>query len=45
MRFDVNPNTGENPGKDVKTRVAKNTVFMDASKPSAIKLPVIYLPN
>jgi predicted acyl esterase len=44
-RFDVNPNTGGNPGKDAKTRVARNTVFMDASKPSAIRLPVIYLPE
>ena len=44
-RFDVNPNTGENPGKDAKTRVARNTVFMDAAKASAIRLPVIYLPE
>jgi uncharacterized protein len=44
-RFDVNPNTGENPGPNVKTRVAKNTVFMDASKPSAIQLPILYLPE
>jgi hypothetical protein len=44
-RFDVNPNTGDNPGPNAKTRVAKNTVYMDASKPSAIRLPVIYLPE
>ncbi len=44
-RLDVNPNTGGNPGKGAKTRVARNTVFMDASKPSAIRLPVIYLPE
>ncbi len=44
-RFDVNPNTGENPGPNVKTRVAKNTVFMDAGKASAIRLPIIYLPE
>jgi predicted acyl esterase len=44
-RFDVNPNTGENPGPNAKTRVAKNTVFMDSTKASAIKLPVIYLPE
>jgi uncharacterized protein len=44
-RFDVNPNTGENPGKDAKTRVARNTVFMDASKPSALRLPILYLPE
>lgn len=42
-RFDVNPNTGENPGPNAKPRVARNTVYLDASKPSAIKLPVIYL--
>lgn len=42
-RFDVNPNTGENPGPNAKTRVARNTIYVDASKPSAIKLPVIYL--
>ncbi|HVY87636.1 MAG TPA: CocE/NonD family hydrolase, partial [Hyphomonadaceae bacterium] len=41
-RFDVNPNTGENPGKDVKTRVARNTIYMDAGKPSAIQLPILY---
>ncbi len=28
----MNPNTGENPGQDAKTRVARNTVFMDASQ-------------
>jgi predicted acyl esterase len=44
-RFDVNPNTGDNPGPNAKTRVAKNTVYMDASKPSVIRLPVIYLPE
>ena len=44
-RFDLNPNTGENPGPNAKTRVAKNTVFMDAVKATAIKLPVIYLPE
>ena len=44
-RFDVNPNTGENPGPDAKTRVARNTIYMDADKPSAIRLPVIYLPE
>lgn len=44
-RIDVNPNTGGNPGKDVKTRVARNTIYMDRDKPSAIRLPVIYLPQ
>ena len=40
-RFDVNPNTGENPGPNAKPRVARNTIFMDASKPTALRLPVI----
>ncbi len=44
-RIDANPNTGANPGPGVKTRVAKNTIYMDASKPSAINLPVIVLPE
>ncbi len=43
-RFDVNPNTGENPGPDATPRVARNTVFMSADRASAIELPVIYLP-
>jgi hypothetical protein len=29
----------------VKTRVAKNTIYMDASKPSAIHLPILVLPE
>lgn len=41
-RFDVNPNTGENPGKDARSRIARNTIFMDREKPSLIRLPVIY---
>jgi len=44
-RFDVNPNTGADPGPNAKTRVARNTVFMDASRPSALRLPVIALPE
>lgn len=44
-RIDANPNTGANPGPGVKTRVAKNTIYMDASKPSAIKLPILVLPE
>lgn len=42
-RFDVNPNTGENPGSSSKPRVAKNTVFLGGTRASAIRLPVIYL--
>ncbi len=42
-RFEVNPNTGEAPGKQTqKPRVALNSVYMDASHPSALVLPVIY---
>ena len=44
-RFDVNPNTGANPGPGVKTRVAKNSIYMDADHPSSLNLPVIYLPE
>ena len=44
-RFDVNPNTGANPGPNVKTRIAKNTIYMDADHPSSLNLPVIYLPE
>jgi uncharacterized protein len=44
-RFDVNPNTGENPGPNAKTRIARNTIFMDAGKPSSIQLPILYLPE
>jgi hypothetical protein len=42
-RFDVNPNTGELPGRDVATRIARNAIYLDATHPSAIRLPVIYL--
>ena len=44
-RFDVNPNTGENPGPNAKPRVAKNTIYMDAGRPSAIQLPILTLPQ
>lgn len=42
-RFEVNPNTGEPPGTaKLKPRVAVNTVYLDASRPSALVLPVVY---
>ena len=42
-RFEVNPNTGEAPGRQtMKPRVAVNSVFHDAAHPSALVLPVIY---
>jgi uncharacterized protein len=42
-RFEVNGNNGAPPG-DHKTppRVATNTVYMDATHPSALVLPVVY---
>jgi putative CocE/NonD family hydrolase len=39
--FDVNPNTGEPEGRALRTRVATNTVFVDAARPSRIILPVV----
>ncbi len=39
-RFDVNPNTGEPEGAATTRRIARNTVFTDASRPSLIILPV-----
>lgn len=40
-RFDVNPNTGEPPGRSRRTMVAHNTVYHDATHPSHVVLPVI----
>jgi hypothetical protein len=40
-RFDVNPNTGEPIGKDRMKRVAENTVYHDAMRPSHIVLPLV----
>jgi putative CocE/NonD family hydrolase len=39
--FDVNPNTGAPEGKGLTRRVARNTVFVDASRPSHVVLPLI----
>ncbi|MGA9774193.1 MAG: CocE/NonD family hydrolase [Blastocatellia bacterium] len=40
-RFEVNPNTGEAPGKSsLPFRVATNRIFHDKSHPTAISLPV-----
>lgn len=42
-RFEVNPNTGEAAGHHkLPPRVATNSVYMDASHPSALVLPVVY---
>jgi putative CocE/NonD family hydrolase len=40
-RFDVNPNTGEPLNDNRGTHVAENTIYLDASRPSHIVLPVI----
>ena len=40
-RFDVNPNTGEPVGKHTHTLKARNTVYVDRSRPSQISLPII----
>ncbi|MGH7042583.1 MAG: CocE/NonD family hydrolase, partial [Acetobacteraceae bacterium] len=40
-KFDVNPNTGEPEGRARRRRVAVNTVFVDAGRPSHVVLPVI----
>jgi putative CocE/NonD family hydrolase len=40
-KFDVNPNTGEPDGAARRRRIAKNTVFVDAARPSRVVLPVL----
>jgi predicted acyl esterase len=42
-QFDRNLNTGEGPDS-AKVRIAKNTIFHSADRPSAIILPVVPLP-
>jgi putative CocE/NonD family hydrolase len=39
--FDVNPNTGSPEGKGLTRRVARNTLYMDAERPSHVVLPLI----
>jgi putative CocE/NonD family hydrolase len=39
--FDVNPNTGAPEGRGLSRRVARNTVFVDANRPSHVMLPLI----
>ena len=39
--FDVNPNTGAAEGRGLSRRIARNTVYADASRPSHVILPVI----
>jgi putative CocE/NonD family hydrolase len=40
-KFDVNPNTGEPDGMARRRRVAVNTVFVDADRPSRVVLPIL----
>ncbi len=40
-KFDVNPNTGEPEGQARRRRVAVNTVFVDADRPSRVILPIV----
>ncbi len=42
-KFDVNPNTGDPEGAARRRRVAVNTVFAEAARPSAVVLPVLAL--
>ena len=40
-RFDINPNTGEPLNNNRRSQVANNTIYLDATHPSHIILPVI----
>jgi hypothetical protein len=40
-RFDVNPNTGEPEGMARGRRIATNTIFLDADRPSRVVLPIL----
>jgi putative CocE/NonD family hydrolase len=40
-RFDLNPNTGEPVGRHTEVRTARNTVYVDAARPSQVILPII----
>jgi len=40
-KYDVNPNTGEPEGAARRKRIAVNTVFVDASCPSHVLLPIL----
>jgi putative CocE/NonD family hydrolase len=42
-KFDVNPNTGEPEGQALRKRIAVNTVFVDAARPSRVVLPLLPL--
>ena len=40
-KYDRNPNTGHKFGEDADIRIAKQTIYHDATKPSRLILPVI----
>jgi putative CocE/NonD family hydrolase len=40
-KFDVNSNTGEPEGAAIRRRIAVNTVFVDAIRPSRVVLPIL----
>jgi putative CocE/NonD family hydrolase len=40
-KYDVNPNTYAPEGRGRTRRIARNTVFCDAARPSAIRLPIV----
>jgi hypothetical protein len=40
-KFDVNPNTGEPDGMARRKRIARNTVYVDAGRPSALRVAVL----
>jgi hypothetical protein len=42
-KFDVNPNTGEPDGQGRRKRIAVNTIFADATRPSHVTLPILPL--
>jgi len=39
-RFEPNPNTGEHSGDGKETAVARNTIYLDSTRPSHILLPI-----
>jgi putative CocE/NonD family hydrolase len=40
-KFDINSNTGEPEGRARRRRIAVNTVFVDATRPSHVTLPIL----
>jgi putative CocE/NonD family hydrolase len=42
-KFDVNSNTGEPEGRARRRRIAVNSVYLDASRPSHLTLPILPL--